>query len=394
MNNTKCALLSLLMGLAIMLCIAGACRPTLSTMGEHNMESASEKENAPPFPKGVAVMKHRSLPEQLQLFWKFFFDKGERVPTETLPFLALNPPELLAATGKGLQGSWLGHSSLLINIDGHTILTDPVFERKVSWVGPTRFGNELPMPVSRLAAVDVVVISHDHYDHLNAFSIKQLINKTSSFVVPLGVGRRLQQWGVPAEKITELAWGENTVPQKGLTITATPAQHFSGRGLFDRNETLWASWVIQTDHHSIFFSGDSGYFPGFKEIGAAFGPFDVTFLECGAYNEDWANVHMFPEETLQAFFDLGGKVLQPVHWATFNLSFHAWYEPIERLVYAAGNQGAAVSTPVMGQIVNYDQPIHTQPWWLMAMAKSKTDPMQMRTEQWKDLQSDSLARQD
>lgn len=317
------------------------------------------------------IMNTMTVKEHLQMYREFFFVKGEKVPKGQLPQVQLALPELLDGESNGLKVSWLGHSSLLMQIDGYSILTDPIFERKVSPIGPSRFSAELPLRVETLQHVDVVIISHDHYDHLNKYSVQQLIDKTGVFVVPLRVGTRLMKWGVPKEKIVELDWWDEAHPHSGLTIAATPAQHFSGRGLFDRNSTLWASWVIQTGKHRVFFSGDTGYFAGFSEIGKKYGPFDVAFLECGAYNEYWSNVHMFPEQTVQAGIDLGAKVLQPIHWATFNLALHAWYEPIERFTEAAWNRSVNVSIPVMGQVVDYHTPWATELWWLASMSESK-----------------------
>jgi len=302
---------------------------------------------------------------------KFFFEKGEKVPVEPLPQRHLEVPELLSGGEDSLRAAWLGHSSLLVNVNGYSILTDPVFEKKVTVVGPSRFNPELPLEIEDIPSVDVVIISHNHYDHLNKFSVQKLKDKSGVFLVPLGVGALMEKWGIPAKKIVELSWWEEVEPLAGLKIVATPTQHFSGRGLFDRNKTLWASWVIQTAEHRLFFSGDSGYFEGFKEIGRKYGPFDVTFLECGAYNERWSAVHMMPEETVQAFFDLKGKVLQPIHWATFNLAFHTWYEPVERLLSEARNRNALVSTPVIGEVVDYQMDARVNLWWLPAMEKTR-----------------------
>ncbi len=320
---------------------------------------------------GVEVMHKMTLKEHFTLYWEFFFNREERIPASKLPLQKLQPSELLAGGSGGLKASWLGHSSLFINIDGYTVLTDPVFQRKITPVGPKGFHRQLPLHLDDVAAVDIVIISHDHYDHLNKYSILGLAAKTTVFVVPEKVGKWLVKWGIPQEKIVELAWWETFSFTPDLQITATPAQHFSGRGLWDRNTTLWASWVISSGHHRIFFSGDSGYFDGFSEIGQKFGPFDVTFLECGAYNEGWANIHMFPEETVKAYHDLKGKILQPVHWATFNLSLHPWYEPIERLMTASWQDGACLSMPVIGAVVDYNDRKNDSLWWLPLIEKSK-----------------------
>jgi L-ascorbate metabolism protein UlaG (beta-lactamase superfamily) len=212
-----------------------------------------------------------------------------------------------------------------------------------------------------------VIISHDHYDHLNKYSVQQLNEKTKRFIVPLAVGALIAKWGVPQEKIVELDWWEEYRLDQKLTIIATPAQHFSGRGLTDRNETLWVSWVVITPSHKIFFSGDSGYFNGFKQIGEKFGPFDMTFIECGAYNKSWEQVHMFPEQTVQAHLDLKGKVLHPIHWATFNLALHPWYEPMERLTAAADRENIEIATPVVGETTVYKSNTPADSWWQQAM---------------------------
>lgn len=321
--------------------------------------------------KPVAITKKMTMKEQLKMYWRFFFEKGEKTPLSDLPQQRVDLAKLFGEQQTGLKASWLGHSSMLINIDGYSILTDPVFERKVSIVGPKRFNKELPLEVEELPAVDIVIVSHDHYDHLNKYSIQKLSGKTGLFVVPFRVGERLKKWGVDDSKIVELKWWAECKVNEKLTIAATPARHFSGRGLFDRNKTLWASWVIITDKHKVFFSGDSGYFKGFKDIGEKYGPFDVAFLECGSYNEGWSNVHMFPEQTVQAFQDLRGKILQPVHWGTFNLALHPWYEPMERATFKAWNNEVELSTPIMGEIVDYEAPVVAKYWWLKEMEKSR-----------------------
>jgi L-ascorbate metabolism protein UlaG (beta-lactamase superfamily) len=304
--------------------------------------------------------------------WDFLFSGSNRTPDVELP---RQPVDLSHFNNPGegqLSATWIGHSSLLINIDGYRILTDPVFEKRVSIFGPTRFNGEVPLDIGQIAAIDAVIISHDHYDHLNRYSIDALNSKTHRFVVPMAVGDRLVKWGVPRAKIVELDWWEEYRFDQHLMIAATPAQHFSGRGLTDRNKTLWASWVVATPGHKLFFSGDSGYFDGFKQIGGTYGPFDLTFIECGAYNTAWAKVHMFPEETVQAHIDLGGKVLHPIHWGTFNLALHPWYEPMERLTTAADAAQVETATPMVGGTTDLYRPnTHTQ-WWRRAIANDKS----------------------
>ena len=313
-----------------------------------------------------------SFSELAAATWEFLFTRNNRTPDVSLPRERVDLAHFQSSGDNQLNVTWLGHSSLMLNIDGFKILMDPVFQKRVSILGPTRFNGEVPVDLERLPVLDAIIISHDHYDHLNKYSLRQLQSKTRQFIVPLRVGDRLADWGIPREKIVELDWWEEMYLDGKLRIAATPAQHFSGRGLTDRNKTLWASWVVTGPHHNIFFSGDSGYFEGFKQIGRKYGPFDMTFLECGAYNEAWHPVHMFPEETVQAHLDLGGGLLHPIHWATFNLSLHAWYEPMERLAAAAEKAGIQAVTPIVGTTTVFGRPVTTSKWWqpLMPVAAS------------------------
>lgn len=295
--------------------------------------------------------------------WKFFFSDNERTPETSVPVVPADLSYFNNGSDGDLNVTWLGHSSLMINIDGFRLLTDPVFEKRISIFGPTRYNGDVPVNPDLLEDIDVVLISHDHYDHLNKFSIKKLIPVTRQFLVPLGVGKRIVDWGVPESKITELDWWDEYGFNDSLKFAATPVQHFSGRGLFDRNETLALSWVIISENFRLFFSGDSGYFPGFKSIGDEYGPFDMTFMECGAYNENWANIHMFPEETVRAHIDLKGEILHPIHWGTFNLALHPWYEPMERATAAAESLGVKIITPVTGETTIYGKHLPVQKWW-------------------------------
>lgn len=289
-------------------------------------------------------------------------DRPRRAPV--LPVPVVRP-----ATGdpaSGLRLTWMGHATVLAEIDGARVLFDPVWGERCSpfpFAGPRRL-HPNPLPLGELGPVDAVVISHDHYDHLDMPTIRQLADTGALFAVPLGVGAHLERWGVPAGRITELDWHES-VRVAGLTLTATPARHFCGRAV--RGHTLWASWVVTGPEHRVFHSGDTGYFPGFAEIGAAYGPFDATMMQIGAYSEFWPDIHMFPEEGVQAHLDLSaGKphgALLPIHWGTFNLAPHAWDEPAELTLAAGDRAGVTVAVPLPGQSFEPAADIPRHPWW-------------------------------
>lgn len=308
-------------------------------------------------------MHEHSFGEIVSLWWNFMVHKpAGTVPEGAIPVRALSRAELLAAPDNTLFR--LGHSTLLIKLAGEFYLTDPVFSKRASpvqWAGPARF-HAPPIAIEELPPIKAVILSHDHYDHLDEAAVKALDGKTAHFLAPLGVGDRLAGWGIDAAKIHQFDWWQGTEID-GVRFVATPSQHFSGRGLGDRNATLWASWVILHQELRVFFSGDSGYFSGFKDIGAKYGPFDVALLETGAYDKQWPDVHMQPEETLQAFLDLQGKWLVPVHNGTFDLSLHRWQDPFERISALAQARGVALSTPEIGEALDLVQPHPGRPWW-------------------------------
>ncbi|RZU33953.1 MBL fold metallo-hydrolase [Blastococcus saxobsidens] len=294
----------------------------------------------------------------------------------------------LPADPAELAVTWFGHASALLEIDGQRVLLDPVWGHRVSpspLVGPTRL-HEPPIALEDLPPVDAVVISHDHYDHLDLPTVRTLLRtQTAPWVVPLGIGEHLRTWGVPDERIVELDWdGEHRVG--ALTLTCTEARHFSGR-YFHRNTTLWASWVVAGREHRVFFGGDTGYTPAFAAIGARLGPFDVTLLPVGAYNDAWHAIHMDPEEAVRAHGDLGGAVLIPIHWATFNLAFHRWAEPVQRLLAAAASRGVEVAVPRPGERIDLldRPPLHD--WW--TAVGSASDP---RTQDGAGVGSSVLVR--
>lgn len=311
-----------------------------------------------------------SFTEFVSTTWDFLFSRNDRTPDTVLPVKQVDLSHFNNPGSGQINVTWLGHSSLMINIDGYKLLADPVFEKRISVFGPTRFNGDVPLDIQQVPPLDVVIISHDHYDHLNKLSVRGLMDKTGKFIVPLHVGALLIDWGVPRDKIVELDWWQEYRLDPNLMIAAAPALHFSGRGITDRNKTLWASWVIETPFHKIFFSGDSGYFGGFKQIGDKYGPFDMTFIECGAYGKSWPKVHMFPEQTVQAHLDLKGDILHPIHWGTFNLALHAWYEPMERLTVVADHKKIKTATPVVGETTVYGLRIPTARWWEKPMRLS------------------------
>ena len=302
-------------------------------------------------------------PPWIPMLWEFLFGEGERVPKVKPPIQPVDLKNFNSSDKNQLNTTWLGHSSLMINIDGIKILTDPVFETKVSIFGPTRYNGDTPLNPDDLPEIDLVLISHNHYDHLNKYSIQKIKDKTKQFIVPLAVGKLLIEWGVDQSIIHEMNWWEEFELNKHLKIAATPAQHFSGRGLMDRNETLWVSYSIISNSHRIYYSGDSGYFSGFKEIGEKYGPFDMTFLECGAYDKAWHFVHMMLEEVIQAHQELKGNILHPIHWGTFNLAYHDWDDPMKRLSIAAKANNIQLATPITGETTIYNTKIPSNPWW-------------------------------
>jgi len=297
---------------------------------------------------------------------EFFFGGKARVPQAPLP--VESPLEVwpTPVSSSGLRITWLGHSTLLLEVDGVRVLTDPVFGDRaspVSFAGAKRF-HPVPATIGQLPALDAVLLSHDHYDHLCKSSMQALGKLRVPIVTSLGVGAHLERYGVDPAVITELDWWEeHTLPGGALSFTATPAQHFSGRSLSDRNETLWSSWVLTTARRRLFFSGDTGLTDEFIAVRERFGSFDVIMLEIGAYHPAWGSIHPGPENALRAFDLLGKGTLLPIHWGTFDLALHPWDEPAETLVSLAEASGARVLTPALGRPF---EPAHMEgptPWW-------------------------------
>ncbi len=287
----------------------------------------------------------------------WFSPPKDKNPLEPLPTIQFQRDTLIE--GKFV---WLGHSTLLMNTDGIIIMTDPVFNRASPlpiFGKPFAFKN--PIIIDDLPKVDVVVISHDHYDSLDSKAIKDLSQLVDRFFVPLGVKAHLERWGVNKNKISELDWHDSE-DYKNIKFTLTPTQHFSGRGLTNRSSTLWGSWIISSNTLKAYFSGDGGYSETFKDLGDQYGPFDIAFLENGAYNADWSKNHMFPDEVVQANIDLKAKVLFPIHWSKFDLSIHPWDEPIIRVTHEAEKRNVNIATPMIGEIFDLIN-LPKIPWW-------------------------------
>jgi L-ascorbate metabolism protein UlaG (beta-lactamase superfamily) len=313
--------------------------------------------NTSPLTAGVAS-GHRA-----PLLREWMFGQAARRPPRPLP--AEDPRPTWARSADGLRATWLGHSTVLLELDGMRVLTDPVWSVRISPfgpLGPRRF-QPVPVGVEGLPPLDAIVISHDHFDHLDHGTILALTPLGVPFVTSLGVGAHLAAWGVPAAQIIELDWWEHATLRGGaLRITAAPAQHFSGR-VGRRDRTLWSSMVIASDRHRVFFSGDTGLTPEYAEIGARLGPFDLVMLEVGAFHPAWGSVHLGPANALTALRALGGGRLLPVHWGTFNLALHAWDEPAEVLIDLAGGAGAELVMPRLGAAVEPARGPVVEPWW-------------------------------
>lgn len=282
------------------------------------------------------------------------------------PIQPAAPHQVHAAPASKARVTWLGHSAVLVRIQGKHLLLDPMLSRTASpfpSLGPRRFKGTLPLGIDALPPIDAVLISHDHYDHLDYASVKKLKRKVARFFVPLGVGAHLERWGVDKKRITELDWWEECTFD-GLKLACTPARHFSGRTLTDRFKTLWGSWAIDSGDTRLYFSGDTGYGPHFKKIGKKYGPFDLTMMECGQYDERWPSIHMLPEQTVRAHADLRGKQMLPMHWGVFRLAFHDWTDSIERVLKAAGRHNAKVVTPQIGETFSVKGAQYPrQAWW-------------------------------
>lgn len=302
--------------------------------------------------------------------WKtipqFFTNGNNKTPLKELPTKKLSKSYF---NNKPSQPriTWFGHSAAFVEMENLNIFIDPMLGDVPAphpMLGSKRFQKELPIAIDSLPKIDVILISHDHYDHLDYGSIVKLKDNVDQFYVPLGIKAHLISWGVEATKITEFDWWEN-INYKGVEFVSTPARHFSGRGITNRNSTLWCSWVLKSENSNIFFSGDSGYGKHFKEIGEKYGPFDFAMVECGQYNEQWSQIHMMPEETIQASVDVKAKLMMPIHWGSFKLALHSWDDPIKRATKKATDLHVKIATPKVGEaIILNDENFPNNKWWV------------------------------
>ncbi|MET2984785.1 MBL fold metallo-hydrolase [Aureibaculum conchae] len=339
--------------------------------GDVSKELQAEYATSPQYDKDQFVNTNRvnmdlSFLETVSLARKFFFTKVKNGrPKQDISVTKIDSSNI-ANYGSPTRFVWFGHSSFLIQMNHKNILIDPMFSdvpAPHSLLGAKRFNAELPIELQKLPKIDAVLLSHDHYDHLDYESIQLLKDKVGMFYTPLGVGVHLEAWGVSKEKIIELDWWQE-IMFDDLKFVCTPARHFSGRKFTNRQSTLWSSWVIQSDTENIFFSGDSGYDTHFKEIGTKYGPFDFAMLECGQYNEMWPDIHMYPEETAQVGIDVQAKIIMPIHWGAFKLAMHSWTDPVERVTKKANELNIPLITPKIGEafLLN-DENVEYQDWW-------------------------------
>jgi len=338
----------------------------LASKQQQELFSKSKHYKDGKFLNNGGVKIEMSLKDSFKAMWILFKSNSKAEPNKNIAVQKVDSISIANYNSK-TRFIWFGHSTFLLQTKGKNLLIDPMFGDVPApnpLLGNKRFSNELPIEIEKLPSIDAVLITHDHYDHLDYESIQKLKDKVKLFFTPLGIGIHLLKWGVEKERIIELDWWQE-IKFDDLTIRCTPAQHFSGRGISDREKTLWCSWIIQSADENLFFSGDSGYASHFKEIGEKYGPFDFAFMECGQYNNLWPLVHMLPEETAQAGLDIKAKKMMPIHWGAFKLASHSWTEPVERISKKAKELNVDLVIPKIGEIIeiglNDSEEIY--PWW-------------------------------
>lgn len=338
--------------------------------GKHTKADVARYEQSGNYKNGnfenqIPTSMDMDLKGMMSTMAKFMKGVKDGRPSERLPQESLDSASIADYAGP-TRLVWFGHSSFLLQIEGKTILIDPMLGPVPAphpWLAGKRYNKDLPIEIEKLPQIDAIIISHDHYDHLDYGSVQKLKNKTKKYYVPLGVGAHFEAWGVPETDITEFNWWD-TAQLDHIELVFAPSRHFSGRGLRDRFSTLWGSWIIRGGKDNIYFSGDSGYGPHFKAIGEKYGPFDFAMMECGQYNEKWANIHMMPEETAQAAVDVQAAAMMPIHWGAFTLALHTWTDPVERVQKKADELGMPMRVPIIGEsfVIGSALPVLNE-WW-------------------------------
>jgi len=327
--------------------------------------ASSTQFNGDVFNNQIPTSTSSDFKSMMVALWEFVRGTPNRTPENGIKVLPVSTTDL-ANSSLETRILWFGHSTFLLQMDGLNLLFDPMLSDVPAphpWVGSKRYSSELPIEPEDLPNIDAVFISHDHYDHLDYASILKLNERTNHFYVPLGVGSHLRAWGIEDARITELDWWDD-ISIENTKFTFAPARHFSGRKLSGQNSSLWGSWHIAGTQKTVFFSGDTGYGPHFEEISARLDPIDFALLECGQYDEKWSDIHMLPEQTIQASVDLKAKAIMPVHWAAFTLSLHSWTDPVERASAAAKKAGQSFVVPQIGELIILDnEPKSRVAWW-------------------------------
>jgi len=347
-------------GILLFLVLVGCAQVSISTLNQ----SEERRHNR----QAVALP---AWDEMIDIARRFMFETDvDQSPSETIQVNKLTRHQLEALPNDQISLVRFGHSTVLLKVKGKFWLTDPVFSDRLGpiyFMGIKRF-HDTPMSIDELPDIEGVLISHNHYDHLDKRTITALKAKVRHFVVPIGNGNKLIDWGIDPSSISEFDWWERKT-FGALTITSTPANHVSGRMLIDQNDALWSSWVISSESQNIFFSGDGGYSDVFKEIGEKLGPFDLTLMENGSYDKAWSKEHLTPAETIQAHQDLKGKLLLPIHNSTFDIAFHPWHEPLSKVSRLAEQQSISLLTPEFGKVLTLDDTTNTDlvsensQWW-------------------------------
>lgn len=340
--------------------------PLGATVSKEKKRAFSESVNYSSgiFVNQIPTSMGMNLANTVKILIDFIKGNPNGKPRGSIPVVPVTAQQL--QENKQPTVTWFGHSAILLQLDGKTLFIDPMLGRAPSpfpLIGGRRYSKSLPLKIEELPPLDAIILSHDHFDHLDYGSIMKLKDRTRQFFVPLGIAAHLERWGVDPAIIKEVDWWEEFTFE-GLTLASAPARHFSGRNIGNQNTTLWCSWIIKGEQASVFFSGDSGYGPHFKEIGNKYGPFDLALMECGQYDERWSEIHMLPEETVQAHLDVKGNVMIPIHWGAFTLGLHDWTDPVERAVKAAEERGTAIATPRIGEAVTIGSTQYpTSAWW-------------------------------